>query len=135
VSSRLASIHGEKVNYFKLAEFECHCGCGRVEMDPAFLDKLDALRAHHGQPLTVSSGYRCPSYNAKVSTTGPTGPHTTGKAADLLVDRGEAYRVLGIALDMGFTGIGIQQKGHTRYLHLDTVPDAPGQPRPTIWSY
>lgn len=36
---------------------------------------------------------------------------------------------------MKFTGIGIQQKGGDRYIHLDNLPNAPGQPRPTVWSY
>jgi uncharacterized protein YcbK (DUF882 family) len=123
------------MNYFELAEFECRCGCGRVDMDPAFLDKVDALRASYGKPLIVSSGYRCPSYNAKVSETGPTGPHTTGRATDFTIDRGDAYHLLSLALAAGFSGIGVSQKGAARFLHLDTCPDAPGQPRPTIWSY
>lgn len=124
-----------QLQYFHLAEFECRCGCGRAEMIPAFLEKLDHLRALYGKPLTVTSGYRCPSYNSKVSTTGPTGPHTTGRAADLAVDRGDAYKLLGLALQLGFSGIGVQQKGAGRFLHLDALTDAPGQPRPTVWSY
>ncbi len=123
------------MKYFQLTEFECHCKCGRVDMDPAFLSKLDDLRERYGKPLIVASGFRCPSYNAKVSETGMTGPHTTGKAVDFAIDRGDAYRLLDLALDEGFTGIGVQQKGAARFLHLDTLRDAPGQPRPTIWSY
>ena len=70
------------LQHFALAEFECRCGCGRAEMNATFLAQLDTLRSIYGKPLTVTSGYRCPSYNAKVSSTGMTGPHTTGKAAD-----------------------------------------------------
>lgn len=123
------------MKYFHLNEFECRCGCGRAEMNPTFLVALDQLRERYGKPLVVTSGYRCPSYNSKVSSTGPTGPHTTGKAADLRVDRGDAYRLLKLALDAGFTGIGVQQKGAGRFLHLDMLPSGPGQPRPTVWSY
>jgi hypothetical protein len=36
---------------------------------------------------------------------------------------------------MGFTGIGIAQKGEGRYVHLDDLPSVEGQPRPTLWSY
>jgi len=104
-------------------------------MSPAFLLQLDQLREAFGAPLIVSSGFRCPSYNAKVSETGMTGPHTTGKAVDFSIDRAAAYRLMRLALDMGFTGIGVQQKGAARFLHLDTLTDAPGQPRPTVWSY
>lgn len=104
-------------------------------MDPVFLMDVDELRHRYGKPLVVSSGYRCSRYNAQVSSTGDTGPHTTGLAVDFAVDRGAAFELLHLALSMGFTGIGVQQKGGGRFLHLDKLPNAPGQPRPTIWSY
>jgi hypothetical protein len=37
----------------------------------------------------------------------------------------------GIAMEAGFTGIGVQQKGTGRFLHLDTLE---GDLRPTVWS-
>jgi zinc D-Ala-D-Ala carboxypeptidase len=122
------------VKYFERTEFDCSC-CRRNEMDGVFLQELDDLRARFGKPLIVSSGYRCPTHNARVSSTGASGPHTTGRAADLRVSRGDALRLLRIALEMGFTGIGLQQKGAVRFIHLDNLPNAEGQPRPTIWSY
>jgi uncharacterized protein YcbK (DUF882 family) len=121
--------------YFQASEFACHCGCGQNLIDSQFVTELDELRHRYGAPLKVSSGYRCPEHNAKVSETGLTGPHTTGRAADLLVDRGNAYKLLKLALELGFTGIGVQQKGTGRFLHIDNLPNAPGQPRPTLWSY
>lgn len=123
------------LRYFSITEFECRCKCGRAPMDEAFLLKLDELRHQFGKPLAVSSGYRCSSHNQRVSSTGIDGPHTTGKAADLRVDRADAHRLLGLALSHGFTGIGVQQKGGSRFLHLDTLTDGPRQPRPTVWSY
>lgn len=104
-------------------------------MDTTFLQELDDLRHEYGKPLKVTSGYRCPTHNAAVSSTGTTGPHTTGRAADLAVDRADAYRLAKLAFARGFTGIGFQQKSSGRFLHLDTLPNAPNQPRPTIWSY
>lgn len=121
--------------YFKLEEFTCKCGCGGNKIDPVFVQKLDTLRGLYGKPLVVTSGYRCPDHNARVSATGRAGPHTTGHAADLAVARGDAYLLLKEALSLGFTGIGVQQKGGGRFLHLDDLPSAPGQPRPTVWSY
>lgn len=122
------------MRYFKPAEFTCKCGCGQNKMDPQTLNRFDALRAQYGKPLIVTSGYRCPDHNAKVSGTGRNGPHTTGQAADFAVDRGDAHRLLQIAATMGFTGIGVQQKGGGRFIHLDTLQ--PHQaPRPTVWSY
>lgn len=121
--------------YFTVAEFACKCGKCQNLIDHQFITELDELRHRYGAPLNVSSGYRCPEYNAKVSSTGLTGPHTTGRAADLLVDRGNAHKLLRIAMGMNFTGIGVQQKGAGRFLHLDNLPNATGQPRPTLWSY
>lgn len=122
------------MRHFKVSEFNCsHCGENR--MDTAFMEQLDELRHMYGKPLTVTSGYRCPEHNAAVSSTGRTGPHTTGRAADLAVDRANALQLLKLALALGFTGIGVQQKGGGRFLHVDNLPNAPGQPRPTLWSY
>lgn len=125
------------LRYFSISEFACkghHCNCEN-QIDLGFVRELDELRHRYGKPLIVSSGYRCPAHNAKVSGTGRTGPHTTGKAADLLVDRGDAFQLLRLAMGMRFTGIGLQQKGGGRFIHLDNLPNAPGQPRPTCWSY
>lgn len=123
------------MKYFKIEEFACK-HCGQIRMDPFFLERVDRLREFYGKPLTVTSGYRCPVHNAAVSSTGTTGPHTTGHAADFLVARGEALELLRVAINMkAFTGIGINQKGAGRFLHLDDLPNKPGQPRPTIWSY
>jgi len=121
--------------YFKLEDFACKCGCGMNKMQESFIRKLDDLREEVGFPLMVTSGYRCPEHNRKVSSTGERGPHTTGRAADLGVDRGKALKVLEVALKGTFTGIGIQQKGAGRFIHLDDLLNDIGQPRPTIWSY
>src|SRR5690606_26062838 len=119
--------------HFTMSEFACkHCGANNI--DESFVDKLDLLRARFGRPLIVTSGYRCPEHNARVSTTGRTGPHTTGRAVDLRVDRKDSYLLLRLAFQMHFTGIGVQQKGPARFIHLDDLPDGPGQPRPTTWS-
>lgn len=121
--------------HFKVEEFRCKCGCGQNLISSKFVDMLDELREACGFPLPVTSGYRCPTYNAKVSSTGHNGPHTTGRAADLGVSRKQAYEVLSWAMRMGFTGIGIKQTGEGRFIHLDDLPAAEGQPRPTVWGY
>ena len=120
--------------HFKLEEFACR-HCGKNLIDAVFVDELDELRHRLGFPLVITSGYRCPEHNARVSSTGRAGPHTTGRAADIAVDRTRAYEVLQTALLMKFTGIGVQQKGSSRFIHLDNLPNAPGQLRPTVWSY
>lgn len=101
---------------------------GVVVIDPAFLDKLQELRDAYGKPMPVTSYYRSPEYNAVVSSTGRTGPHTTGRAVDIAVRGYEAAVLTGLAVDLGFTGFGWQQKGAGRFLHLDTL-------EPRSWSY
>jgi uncharacterized protein YcbK (DUF882 family) len=99
-----------------------------------FITKLDAMRNVLGFPLIVTSGYRCPEHNSRVSNTGMYGPHTSGRAVDFLVAGEKALRLLQVASNRSFTGIGINQKGdHTkRFIHLDDLGQ--GQ-RPWIWTY
>jgi len=117
---------------FYREEFACkHCGKNYIQ--PDFLDKLNRLGEKLKFPVVVTSGYRCSEHNQKVSTTGPNGPHTTGRAVDLAVRGVEALEVLEAALTSGeFAGFGIQQKGTVRFIHLD---DIIGDNRPMIWSY
>jgi zinc D-Ala-D-Ala carboxypeptidase len=122
--------------YFSIEEMRCKCGCGRADMDPTFMQRLDDLRQTFGSPLIVASAFRCPKHNAAVSSTGETGPHTTGHAVDFRIDRGAAFRLLALVMrNPVFTGVGLQQKGAGRFLHIDDLPNAAGQPRPTLWSY
>lgn len=121
--------------YFTRDEFKCKCGCETNLIQDDFISKLDRLRSALGFPLVISSGYRCPKHNREVSGTGDSGPHTTGRAADIVVERSKAFLLISIAANNGFTGIGVKQRGTGRYIHLDDLLNAPGQPRPTIWSY
>ena len=115
-------------------ELVCKCGCGMLPAQD-FMDKVQRLRDIAKFPMSVSSAARCPKHNAKVSGTGLTGQHTTGRAIDLAVSHALAHAVVGIALQMGFSGIGVQQKGSGRFIHLDDLMNGPGCPRPTVWSY
>jgi len=117
------------MNYFRDDEFKCsHCGVSK--MDKGFIDKLNILRESYGKPLRVTSGYRCPAHPVEAKKES-SGAHTTGKAVDLAVQGADAYQLLNIALKMGFKGVGIQQKGTGRFIHLDDWDVN----RPTIWSY
>lgn len=115
---------------FTPEEFCCKCGCGQVLMDDDFMRDLQVLRDIVGFALRINSGYRCPEHNNAVSGTGLTGPHTTGAAADIGVDRQNAHKVLQTAFSMGFKGVGVAQKGSGRFIHLDSSRD-----KPTVWSY
>jgi uncharacterized protein YcbK (DUF882 family) len=121
--------------YFTKDEFACMCGNCANLMDDTFIDKLDKLRSLFGFAFPVNSGYRCPAHNVTVSTTGPNGPHTTGRAVDLGLRGLQAFMVLSIAMDSTeFTGVGVKQHGASRFLHLDDLAQ-PAHPRPNVWSY
>lgn len=114
----------------------CSCGCGLLpEQD--FMDKAERVRMRCGFPLKVASAARCPAYNTLVSTTGLDGPHTKLRAIDFELCGAQALIVVDAMRAEGFSGIGISQKGphDKRFVHGDDLPDAPGQPRPWIWSY
>ena len=104
-------------------------------MSKKFLTRLDKLRWMNNEPIALSSAYRCPDHNAKVSSTGRTGPHTTGKAVDIRCSGDIAYRVLTLAAELGFRGIGVSQKGNhgSRFIHIDDIEDE--TIRPWVWSY
>jgi zinc D-Ala-D-Ala carboxypeptidase len=125
-----ASMNWADYPNFEPQEFECK-HCGAVEMQPGFLVKLQALRTEYGKPMRINSGYRCPQHPIEAKKPKP-GAHASGRAADISVRGMEAFRVVELAFKHGFTGIGVQQKGDGRFIHLD---DSPTESRPMIWSY
>ncbi len=118
--------------YFREYEFRCKHS-GKCEMDNEFMSKLLALRLTYG-PMTITSGYRDKTHPREAKKDAP-GAHTTGKACDVAVQGKDAYRLLKLALAQGFTGIGVQQKGEGRFIHLDICADSPTMTRPNCWSY
>ena len=120
-------------NYFSEKELSCPC-CGKNGFNEFTLLKFNRVRQDVGFPMIMSSGYRCPEYNKK---RGFTQSHSTGQCGDIACDRLEALLIVQSALDKGFTGFGIKQKGNSRCIHLDDLPQDLniGRPRPHIWSY
>lgn len=125
----------DDIEFFVADEFACPC-CSENGIKHSFVLALDNLRRFSGFPFPVNSGYRCPEYNARISSTGLTGPHTTGRAADIGISGERVYAAVILhAHRVGVTGIGLHQKGpHAgRYVHFDTLDN--GDTRPTIWTY
>lgn len=120
---------------FPRAEMTCKCGCGRADMVPEFMDRLVRVRVRFARLMIVSSGFRCPKHNMAESSTGPKGPHTTGRAADISIRGGGALALAFMAYEEGMTGLGFKQHGATRFLHLDDIPASVDVPRPWVWSY
>lgn len=99
------------------------------------MKRIELLRLAFGNPMIVSSAARCPKHNIDVSETGENGPHTTGRAIDFSVSGADARKLVHLAIEYGFTGIGVNQKGDKRFVHVDDLADGIGQPRPWIWTY
>jgi uncharacterized protein YcbK (DUF882 family) len=130
-------VNWDALKHFKEAEFTCRGACGRADMDPTFMLWLDKLRADLRRPMIVTSGFRCPEYNARVSSTGLDGPHTTGKAVDIGVSGEGAFYLISLAMSAGVQGVGVKQNGPHggRFIHLDMLTHDEAGTRPWIWSY
>ena len=118
---------------FSAVEFRCK-HTGSLRMDEGFMARLQALRTDYGKPMTISSGYRDKTHPIEAAKSEP-GAHSTGHACDVVVSGGDALKLIALAVKHGFTGIGVKQKGSSRFIHLDDLPHDSRRPRPTVWSY
>ena len=116
---------------FTEAEMRCHCGCGRAEMDPDFMERLQVIRDGFCHPMPISSGFRCVSFDKQIRGAGV---HPSGQAADIRVSGEQVYHLLGLVLTIDMRGIGLMQHGPhiQRFMHVDTTY---GPTRPRVWTY
>jgi zinc D-Ala-D-Ala carboxypeptidase len=119
--------------YFSIDELKCQ-HCGEHNMDESFMVKIEALRQDLDFPFVVTSAYRCKDHIIERKKKAA-GAHSTGHALDIAVSGDQAYRLLREALNVGMTGIGINQKGPNRFIHLDDIEWDKDRPRPWVWSY
>jgi len=121
--------------YFSVDELKCK-GTDECNMDEGFMERLVTLRHKFNKPMVISSGYRSSSYNQVIGGA-RNSPHLYGKAVDVLVSGKAAHKLIGLAIQHGFTGIGVSQRGshESRFLHIDTMDNSDIHPRPWIWSY
>jgi len=122
-------------NYFSIDELKCK-GTDECNMDEEFMERLVTLRHKFNKPMVISSGYRSSSYNQIIGGA-RNSPHLYGKAVDVLVSGKAAHKLIGLAIQHGFTGIGVSQRGshESRFLHIDTMDNSDIHPRPWVWSY
>tara|TARA_R110002020_G_scaffold198231_1_gene399454 strand:+ start:14715 stop:15086 length:372 start_codon:yes stop_codon:yes gene_type:complete len=119
--------------YFTDLELRCS-HCNQDGINEEFMSKVETLREQLGFPFIVTSGYRCAEHPIEARKASP-GAHTTGRALDLSVNGENAYKLLSGALSAGFTGIGVNQKGDSRFIHIDDIETTAERPRPWVWSY
>lgn len=114
---------------FSDSELACRC-CGEFSSSIAFtklIDDAQAFRSESGKPLPITSGYRCAHHPIESQKATP-GMHTQA-ACDFAVVGDDALKLLQFFLNKGYVGIGINQKGNARYIHIDRRTE------PAIWSY
>lgn len=127
--------------HFTKEEMACRgigCDCkGEPGLPKAeLMEKLEQVREAFGRSMHITSGFRCGSHNAKVSQSGRTGPHTTGLAVDLACYSYDAFKLIQIAMSLGFQGIGVsQRKGQPRFIHIDICESKGVIIRPLFWGY
>ena len=118
--------------HFSEDELKCKF-TGQKGMNWDFMQKLEALRLEWGKPMHLSSAYRSSEHPAERAKSSPGYHHGKsaeggGQAVDVLIDREDAVAFLKLALKY-FNGIGINQKGEGRFIHLDDRSE------PAMWSY
>jgi len=120
---------------FKPSEFACQ-GTNALKISPVVLDFVQAYRNHVGKSVSITSGYRSPEHNAKVSSTGSDGPHTTGFAVDIGTNTQSQYELIRFALHYNprAMGIGVAKT----FTHIDFLTIDQGEKyviRPNVWKY
>ena len=94
---------------FSRAEMSCRCGSGLDHMDEHFMKMLQQLRNELG-PLPVTTRIRCERHNHE-SGGYPKSAHLKSKEADIWIFGLRALQLVEEARRIGFSGIGISQKG------------------------
>lgn len=109
---------------FNSYEFRCGlgspCACSTVLIDDKLVEYLQNIRDHFGKSVTITSGYRCNSYNRSIG--GAVGSyHSKGMAADIVVNGITPREVAKYAESIGILGIGLYEtKADGNFTHIDT---------------
>ncbi|HBM2815717.1 TPA: DUF882 domain-containing protein [Enterobacter hormaechei subsp. xiangfangensis] len=75
---------GDLSAHFDRKEFACRCGCGKADVDPALVKRLEKIREHFGKPIIITSACRCAKWN-KLKGGMPASQHLLGTAADIVI--------------------------------------------------
>ncbi len=103
---------------FSPAEIACR-GTGKLLINDAALDKLQALRDRLGKPLIVRSAYRSPEHNRAVG--GATrSKHMEGAAFDIAMANHDPLAFEAAAREVGFLGFGFYPR--SGFIHVDLGP-------------
>ena len=126
-------IDWKKYPNFSAKEFSCQ-HCGKEGIDEKLIFVLQVIRQEVDFPFIITSGFRCAEHPLEKKKSKP-GAHAQGLAADIGCSGERAHKLLKSALQRNMPGIGINQKGDARFIHLDISEPQEGRPRPHVWSY
>lgn len=86
VNSYSKNKNGEEklTDNFRVKEFACRDGSDAILIDSTLVAVLQIVRNRFNRPVTITSGYRTKSWNAKQGGV-ETSKHLLGKAADIVV--------------------------------------------------
>lgn len=101
--------------HFKAEEFRCKDKTKEFLWAPELLEILETIRNHFDAPVIINSGYRTPSWNAKIGGTANS-YHCKGMAADIVVKGHSSKEVAKYADSIMVTGGVIR---YTNFTHID----------------
>jgi uncharacterized protein YcbK (DUF882 family) len=122
---------------FTPKEFACPCGCGILNISPAFLDKLQSVRSLLAVTMKITSGGRCPDYNMSLRARGfksvDGSAHTMTEdepceAADIECTWGGTRFLIIEGCMLEFNRIGISSS----FIHVDSDESKTSD---VIWTY
>lgn len=102
---------------FNSNEFDCHGSrcCSETKVDAQLIEYLQQIRTFFGRSVTINSGYRCKTHNARVGGASKSN-HMYGQAADIVVKGISPIEVARYAESIGVLGIGV----YSGFVHIDT---------------
>ncbi len=103
---------------FSPAEIACR-GTGKLLVNEAALDKLQALRDRLGKPLILRSAYRSPEHNRAVGGA-KRSKHLEGAAFDIAMANHDPLAFEAAAREVGFLGFGFYPR--SGFMHIDLGP-------------
>lgn len=94
----------------------------KVKLSTLVNNLLDPIREKWGGPITVNSGYRCPTLNKAVGGV-PTSQHVRGEAADITVgSQAKNNQLFKMIVDGGFDFDQLIDEAGYSWIHISYSP-------------
>ena len=128
-------VDWSKYPNFTAQEFACkHCKADGIM--PEMMDIMQSIRNGMGQPVFISSGFRCVKHPVEQEKDKP-GEHTFGLAVDIICHGVRALQIIELAQELGVKRIGVHQKGNPngRFVHIGIADRYKLDFPAGIWTY